>query len=271
MTNLSWALAVATALPLALTGCLDVIGCWGEADWTEPGLSAWLEEHGHDAGLGPGVPGTGLQVGPRLAAALPPESVLSSAEFHAEGFIDPSKPQPKVYRDVGIEPGRLDVDSWSMGGGGTPPSDEAMLQALDQVLDLVYRGNASARVALRDEVAGRWPQVSGDIYRVEVATDGPWDLDVLLPQDGKFVTDDFGEHSLDTGNWRLSAVSTSWWYHWGGLHELAVDGHDKVRLRVTQMDYGHQAKDLVNRTFPGFAWAFPGFTYHTNCVPGPIF
>jgi hypothetical protein len=261
----SSAIAVALVAPVLFIGCLDVVGCWGDARWTEPGLSAWLETHGRDAGFGPGPPPPGLPLGPKVAAALP-----DGAEVDSLWYLPDDR--KGIHIDFRLWEGNVSVSAWSLHSDEfDPPPTEEVVTVLDEALDGIYRGDAAARAKAVQQVRTSWPLMErGAWMEVDLELAGPWDLEAIFPEGTTFASER-SFHSARVGDWHIDARSTYWMHNWEGLHSMEVDADDRVFLAVSQMDYARDVKEFINESLPQRAWTFTDFEYDTSCVPGPVF
>jgi hypothetical protein len=257
-------LALALALvggPLVASGCLDVIGCWGEADWTEPGIHEWLLVNGSAAGFSPTMPLNASSHSAHVDAALPPDAVLDTVMRKA--VIQGA--ETTFYHSHEV----VFVSAWSGPQGGTVRVDaESMARFLGDSLRRVYRGSNESRDAALATARLQWGQDLEPSFRsANLRLDDSWDFDPVFPAGTTFQAEDFGWR-VDVGDWYFHAQLPQWGFHpssWTSYHDLRINVRGEAHLDTTKIKTDEAARQLVLDAAPSYPWTFQGFDHKTNC------
>jgi hypothetical protein len=254
-----WAAALLVAA-LASSGCLFAPTC-GPSRWTEPGIVSWLEANGAAAGF-ERFDAVGFEPGPRMAAGLPEGARLSSADY---------------TRSVGRQMMHMTITSHDvmLSADGSSKASVARLTAfLNLTLDKVYRGDATDRAFLIEQVAAGWakaPRTRDQSPFVSLNFTGEWDFDGEFGRSSRFTRDSVGsfvayggeEGFLPKDNWVFSAQVGSWG-HYGGDTYLAVDDLGAVEMGVGA-NGAEQVKEQARQMAPDYAWEFQRFRFGGRC------
>lgn len=251
--------AAAMAALVALPGC-TVLGCVGDARWTEPGIFAWMEQHGEGTGFsrGQAPPDMVLETGPRIAAALPPGGVLMTASYRerAGGY---------TALDLILLSNGTSVMQQSEAGQRLVSADR-MVRLVERVLGPIYRGPPEVWETAVQQLRDQWPRSRQDPYSAGVWLNlsGPWDLDARFPPGTRFepMAGSYTATVGDTieGTWDFSAVTPSWSVIAEGYRSLATDTTDMVEVTGPMLSAA-KAKDLARSSAPDYPWTFQDFHF----------
>jgi hypothetical protein len=199
-----------------------------------------------------------------VAAALPAGAVLEEVRSVRAG-------EGGVQVGVTVRPEAVEVsvvpeDPEGIAWGFRPAPAALALEALNQTLDAIYRGDPAARENAARDLGAAWPgAMAREADVVQLNLTGPWEFGGVFPAGARFTSAEPRFLVAEGGGWTFRAEATSWSYSWGGQHFLGVDRAGVARLDVTSKRTPAEAQELVRSAVPDYPWTFQGFRFEAGC------